>query len=123
MKIIIGDDSPGIRLKLRHYLEDLGHVVVGEAGTGSEAVTLCQELNPDLCLLDIVMPGTDGLAALEMIRKQSPRVLVIMVSSAATVTNILAARKLGAVDFLIKPFKREKVIDVLSKLERESKAA
>jgi DNA-binding NtrC family response regulator len=118
MNILIADDSPGARLKLRHLLEEMGHTIVGEAGTGHEAVSQCEKLQPDLCLLDIVMPGMDGLNALVELRKKTPQTLVVMVSSAGTVSNMLAASKEGAVDFMIKPFKREKILDLMLRLER-----
>jgi two-component system chemotaxis response regulator CheY len=121
MNILIADDSPGIRLKLRQILEQMGHTIVGEAGTGIEAVALCEQFKPELCLLDIVMPGMDGLTALVELRKKCPGTQVVMVSSAGTVSNMLTARKEGAVDFMLKPFKREKVADLLLRLERGRK--
>lgn len=117
MKVVIADDSSSIRIKLARYLRELGHEVVGEAANGFEAVKLVQEQKPDLVTLDLVMPELDGLSALRAIRYENKVVAVIMVSSAATFANELAARDAGANAFLRKPFDKEVLKNEILKLQ------
>lgn len=117
MKVVIADDSSSIRIKLGRYLRELGHEVIGEAANGFEAVKLVSEKQPDLVTLDLVMPELDGLSALRAIRYENKSVLAIMVSSAATFANEIAANEAGANAFLRKPFDKislQKTIDKVS---------
>ena len=78
MKVLIAEDESIIRMDLRETLQKAGHVVVGEASDGAEAITLARSLSPDVVLLDIRMPGTSGLEAAEQIsgEKIAPCVLL-----------------------------------------------
>jgi len=119
MKVVIADDSSSIRTKLARYFRELGHDVIGQAVNGVEAVKFTLEKGPDLVTLDIVMPELDGLSALSMIREDNPNVVVIMVSSAATLVNELAAKERGANGFLRKPFDKESLQKVISTVTTE----
>jgi two-component system, chemotaxis family, chemotaxis protein CheY len=116
MRIVIVDDSKAIRVKLRRYLKELGHEVVGEASNGKEALKVFNQLRPDLITLDVVMPEMDGLTALKEISRMDPKAKTIIVTSAATVSNMMEAREAGAVHFLIKPFTKEKLAEILTKV-------
>jgi two-component system chemotaxis response regulator CheY len=92
-----------------------GHEVVGEAGNGAEAVTQFQALKPDAMTLDITMPEKDGLAALKEIIALDPSAKVIMCSALGQESKVLESIKLGAKDFVVKPFQADRVLEALGK--------
>ena len=114
--ILIIDDAEFMRVILRDIVEDMGCTVVGEAGDGGPAVELYRKTKPDLVLMDITMPAMDGTRALEAIRAEDPEARVVMISALGQKDQVLEAIKLGAQDFIIKPFDHERVKDTLSRL-------
>lgn len=114
--ILIVDDSRTSRKMLRNILEESGHVIVGEAVNGQEAVKQFQALKPDLVTLDITMPVLDGIEALKMIRAFNSDVKIIMVTAAGQKNKMIECIKLGADEFLTKPFEKNEIISVVSKL-------
>ncbi|BCR04176.1 sigma-54-dependent Fis family transcriptional regulator [Desulfuromonas versatilis] len=107
--ILIVDDEASIRESLKGILQDEGFRTLF-AKDGEEALPLALEENPDLILLDIWMPGMDGLEVLRRIRETSPEQLVIMMSGHGTIETAVKATKLGAFDFIEKPLSLEKVL-------------
>ena len=75
LRLLIADDEPIIRLDLRRTLENMGHIVIGEAGDGAQAVEQSRELKPDLAILDIKMPNMDGIDAAKIISTEGPVLL------------------------------------------------
>jgi response regulator NasT len=71
LRIVIADDEPIIRMDLRRTLENMGHVVVGEAGDGQQALEITKELKPDIAILDIKMPTMDGIDAAKLISTEA----------------------------------------------------
>ncbi len=121
MKILIVDDEAPARLRLRSLTEALEeHEVVGEAGHGAEAVEACAELNPDLVLMDVRMPGMDGLAAAARISQNDNPPAIIFVT--AYDEYALAAFESEAVDYLLKPVRRERLAAALKKATRLNRA-
>lgn len=118
MKILVVDDSNAIRTKLVRYLRELGHVIVGEAGNGFEAIEQFKILKPEVVTMDIVMPECDGLRALTEILKIDKNARIVMVTSAATVANMQVAKDKGAMGFVVKPFVKEKVEELMKEVER-----
>lgn len=118
-KVLIVDDASFMRAVLKKIVTGQGHVIVGEAASGDEAIDKYQQLRPDITLMDIVMPpGTkakDGIEALKQIMLADPAAKVIMCSSMGQQALITDALTAGAKDFVTKPFKPEKVIEVLLK--------
>ena len=110
INILIADDLKFIKLVLRELVEKAGFRVVGEASNGEEAVELYQDTRPDVVLMDITMPKMDGLAALKQILKVDPEAKVIMCSALGQQSLIVQALQLGAKDFIVKPFRDERVI-------------
>jgi two-component system nitrogen regulation response regulator NtrX len=107
--ILVVDDEKDIRISLTGILEDEGYQVI-TAESGSEALeAACDEL-PDLVLLDIWMPGMDGLETLERLKTLFPQVTVIMISGHGTIETAVRATKLGAFDFIEKPLSLDKVL-------------
>ena len=102
LRILIAEDHPPTRAELRQSLEDGGLEVCAEAPTGAEAVTAALRERPDLCLLDIHMPGGDGIAAAEAIRRQLPATKVVVITAAPDSDGVLAAARAGADGYLSK---------------------
>jgi two-component system chemotaxis response regulator CheY len=110
INVLIADDLKFIKLVLRELVEKAGFRVVGEASNGEEAVELYQDKRPDVVILDITMPKMDGLAALKQILKIDPEAKVIMCSALGQQSLMVQALQLGAKDFIVKPFREERVI-------------
>lgn len=108
-RVVIAEDEAIIRLDLKETLQEEGYDVVGETGRGDDAVELVRELEPDLAILDIRMPGLDGLsAAREITSTQSAAVLILTAYSQRDL--IEQARDAGALAYLVKPFQRAELI-------------
>jgi len=108
-KVLIVDDEPAIRSALRMVLEYEGYSVA-EAKDGLTALAAAAKELPDIVLLDIKMPGMDGMEVLEELRRRDPRLPVIMLSGHGTISTAVAAVKLGATDFLEKPPEQDRIL-------------
>ncbi len=112
VRVVIAEDEAIVRLDLKETLEEEGYEVVGESGRGDEAVRLVRELNPDLAILDIKMPGLDGLsAAREITGEQRAAVLILTAFSQRNL--IEEARDAGVLAYLVKPFQRSELIPAI----------
>lgn len=109
MRILIVDDALFMRKVLRGILEQLGHEVVGEAGSSKEAVALYPVLQPDVVTLDFTLPDLDGLKTLRLLKGYDAGVKAIMITAMGQEWMVKEARMLGAVDFIVKPFDPERV--------------
>ena len=107
--ILVVDDEESICQSLKAILSDEGYQVL-VAGSGEEAVKIVEEEMPQLVLLDIWLPGMDGLETLKAIKKINPKVLVIIMSGHGTIETAVRATKLGAFDFIEKPLSLDKII-------------
>ena len=108
-RVVIAEDEAIIRLDLKETLEEEGYEVVGETGRGDEAVKLVRELEPDLAILDIKMPGLDGLAAAREIAGER-RAAVLILTAFSQRDLIEQARDAGALAYLVKPFERSELV-------------
>ncbi|HEX4867837.1 MAG TPA: response regulator [Acidimicrobiales bacterium] len=108
-RVVIAEDEAIIRLDLKETLEEEGYEVVGETGRGDEAVELVRQLTPDLAILDIKMPGLDGLAAAREITSER-RSAVLILTAFSQRDLIEQARDAGALAYLVKPFQRTELI-------------
>jgi two-component system chemotaxis response regulator CheY len=115
INVLIVDDLAFIKIVLRDILEKSGFRVVGEASNGEEAITLYQDKRPDVVLMDITMPGMDGLTALKKIREIDGEARVIICSALGQQRLIVQAIQLGAKDFIVKPFQPQRVVSSLKK--------
>src|SRR6266568_654984 len=112
-KILLVDDEPGMLRYIRTLLEVDDHHVE-TASTGEEALEIVQKgLRPDLVLMDLLMPGIDGLETLEQLRKLQPGVKVVMLSCVNDTRKVVHAMKLGAQDYLTKPFQKAELDAVI----------
>jgi two-component system nitrogen regulation response regulator NtrX len=107
--ILIVDDEESIRRSVADVLEDEGHKATA-AGDGEEALIQIERSPPDLVLLDIAMPGRDGIQILECLRATRPDLPVVMMSGHGTIETAVRATKLGAFDFLEKPLSYDKLL-------------
>ncbi len=114
-RILVADDAPIIRLMIKDIVEFNGYEVVGEANNGAEAVQMYGELKPDLVTMDIIMPELDGIGALEQILKEYPDAKVVMVTAIDQRDSLMKAIRLGATDYIVKPFENERVISAVKK--------
>lgn len=111
IRVMLVDDHAVVRSGLSAFLlafDDLEQV--GEAGSGEEAVRLCGELRPDVVLMDMVMPGMDGVAATSAIREKCPDIQVIVLTSFGDKENVQAAMKAGAIGYLLKDASAEELV-------------
>lgn len=113
---LICDDSLLVRKKLKELLLECGCEKIIEADNGQQAVELYQANNPDIVFMDIVMPVLDGIEALRQIRSIDPQAHVVMVSSVGTKTNLMDALKVGAKDFIQKPYDKEQIAKIIENL-------
>ena len=116
INVLIVDDLTFIKMVLKDLVEMAGFRVVGEASDGEEALRLFEEKRPDIVLMDITMPKMDGLTALQRILALDPEAKVIMCSALGQQRLILQAIQLGAKDFIVKPFRPERVIGSIKKI-------
>jgi two-component system chemotaxis response regulator CheY len=114
-RVLVVDDAAFMRKMVTDALSGGGHEVVGEAANGAEAVTRFQELRPDVMTLDITMPEKDGLAALKEIIAVDPGAKVVMCSALGQESKVLESIKLGAKDFVVKPFQADRVLSAIEK--------
>jgi two-component system, chemotaxis family, chemotaxis protein CheY len=114
-RVLVVDDLAFIKLIIRDILEKRGFQVIGEASNGIEAIELYTKLKPDVVLMDITMPRMDGIQALSKIMELDKNAKVIMCSALGQQKLIVQAIKLGAKDFIVKPFKPERIIGAIKK--------
>jgi two-component system, chemotaxis family, chemotaxis protein CheY len=114
-RVLVVDDAAFMRKMVSDALAKAGHEVIGEACNGVEAVESFRALKPELTTLDITMPEKDGLAALAEIMAADPSAKVVMCSALGQESKVLEAIKLGAKDFVVKPFQPDRVIDAVGK--------
>jgi len=113
--VLIVDDATFMRMMLKNMLTEAGHEVVGEAENGVEAIERFKELKPDLVTMDITMPEMDGVQALKEIRALDGSAKVIMCSAMGQQAMVLESIQAGAIDFVVKPFQAERVVEAAAK--------
>jgi response regulator NasT len=111
-RVVIAEDEAIIRLDLKELLEEEGYEVVGETGRGDEAVELARSLKPDLAILDIKMPGLDGLSAARHIAGE--RLAAVLILTAFSQRDLVEqARDAGAMSYIVKPFQKSDLIPAI----------
>jgi two-component system, response regulator PdtaR len=111
-RVVIAEDEALIRLDLKEMLEEDGYVVAGEASDGEAAVKLTESLRPDLVIMDIKMPGLDGISAAERITSEHLAPVVILTAFSQR-DLVLRARDAGAMAFLVKPFTKADLVPAI----------
>ncbi|OLS15814.1 MAG: response regulator receiver protein [Promethearchaeota archaeon CR_4] len=115
-KCVIMDDAKFMRGILRKILEGEGYEVVGEAATADEGIKIYQELKPDLITADICMPNKSGIEAIKEIIKIDKKARILVCSALGQELLVMEAIQLGAKDFIVKPFKKEKIVETVKKV-------
>ena len=113
LRLVIADDHTMLREGLRRSLEARGIDVVGEAGDGAEAVRLALDLKPDVFLMDVSMPGMDGVEATRQIRQQIPDASIVMLTMHADHVVLVRALRAGASGYLVKDCTTDEIVDTI----------
>jgi response regulator NasT len=120
-RVVIADDESIIRLDLKEILESDGYLVVGEAARGDDALSLIKEHKPDLALLDVKMPGIDGIEVAREIKDSGTTVVLLTAFSQRSL--IEAARDAGVSAYLVKPFRSSEILPKLASILNPNVAA
>jgi response regulator NasT len=103
-RVLIADDESIIRMDLQEMLTSIGYLVVGEAGDGQSTVNMARELRPDIVIMDIKMPGLDGIAAAKMLTEE--KIAPVLLLTAFSQQDLIErAREAGVVGYIVKPFR------------------
>jgi two-component system chemotaxis response regulator CheY len=115
-KVLIVDDAAFMRTTIRRMIENDGFEVVGEAENGLVGIEKYKELKPDVVTMDITMPEMGGIEALKVIKQYDPMARVVILSAMGQEAMVMDAVASGAKSFIVKPFKREIVVQTLNKI-------
>ena len=115
-RLLVVDDALFMRKMICGVAAEAGWEVVGEAANGLEAIALYDRLRPDLVTMDLVMPEMGGLEALRQIRAEDPNARVVVVTALDQKQALMDSIREGAIDFIVKPFERQRVLNLLAKL-------
>ena len=118
IRILIVDDHPLTRDALAALLEQNGFAVAGQAADGETAVLRARDLGPDVILLDLSLPGMNGLEALPQLREAAPDAEVVVLTASGTEENLLAAIRGGAAGYLLKSEPPERIVEFLQGVAR-----
>ncbi len=113
-RVVIADDESIIRLDLKEILEGDGYLVVGEAARGDDALAMIKDLQPDLALLDVKMPGLDGIEVSRALKGSAT--VVVLLTAFSQRSLIESARDAGVVAYLVKPFRSSEILPKLAAL-------
>ena len=113
--VLIVDDSPVMRNMLEKFFSENGFSVVGMAADGVEAIELFEKLHPDIVTLDIIMPKMRGTEVLERIIGRYPDAKIVMASSVSDARTVMKCLKIGAKQYILKPYDEEKVMSAIRK--------
>lgn len=115
-KILLVDDAAFMRMLIRDTLTKAGYTQILEASDGAIAVQTYEAEKPDLVIMDITMPNMTGIEALKEIKAKNPGAKVIMCSAMGQEAMVVEAIRLGALDFIVKPFKADRILQTVQKI-------
>lgn len=115
-KIMLVDDAAFMRMTIKNCLTKAGYTNLLEASDGMIACETFKAESPDLVIMDITMPNMDGIQALQAIKQLNPNAKVVMCSAMGQEAMVVEAIQLGALDFIVKPFKPDRILQTVSKI-------
>lgn len=115
-KIMLIDDAGFMRMMIKNYLTKAGYSDFVEGEDGEQAVSLYAAEKPDLTIMDITMPNKDGIQALREIKESDPAAKIVMCSAMGQEGMVMEAITLGAMDFIVKPFKEDRIVQTVTKI-------
>ena len=115
-KIMVVDDAAFMRMTIKNCLSKAGYDSLIEAADGQIALETYQNEKPDLVIMDITMPNMNGIQALEAIKTLDPSAKIVMCSAMGQEAMVIDAIKLGAADFIVKPFQSDRILDTVSRI-------
>ena len=115
-KIMLVDDAAFMRMTIKNALTKAGYTELIEASDGQQAVETYDQEHPDLVIMDITMPNKDGLETLKEIKAMDPKATIVMCSAMGQETMVMDSIKSGAKDFIVKPFKPERILSTVKKI-------
>ena len=119
-KILIVDDAAFMRMMIKETLKSSGYENIIEAADGDQAVQTYKTEKPDLVIMDITMPNKNGLEALKEIKEFDPKAVIVMCSAMGQESMVVEAIRNGAKDFIVKPFKSERIIKTVQNINDRS---
>lgn len=119
-RLLVVDDAMFMRKMIAGAAAEAGWEVVAEAADGARAVALYKSLRPDLVTMDLVMPEMGGLEALRLIRASDPSARVVVVTALDQKQTLLDSIEAGAADFIVKPFERQRILNLFAKFSAQS---
>jgi len=111
--ILVVDDAAFMRLMVSDIVKKGGYTVIGEAENGQKAIEKYKKLRPDIVMMDITMPDMDGIAAVKEIKKIDANAKIIICSAMGQQETVTKAIQAGAINFIVKPFIKEKILEVI----------
>ncbi|MGN0161914.1 MAG: response regulator [Lachnospiraceae bacterium] len=117
-RVLIVDDSKTSRKMVRKAIEEAGHIVIAEAEDGEQGYLRYKETNPDVVTMDITMPVMDGIEALQLMKKADENVKIIMITALGQKDKMIQAIKLGADEFITKPFDPQDLVSAINKVTK-----
>jgi response regulator NasT len=115
VRVLLADDAGIVRRVMAGMLESAGHVVVGEAGNGDDAVRLFAELRPDVAVIDVNMPDLDGISAAEAIRSVHPAAPIVLMSVYVNEERLRRVHALGKVAYVMKPVDAHSFVEAVER--------
>jgi len=116
--IIVVDDSPFASKQIKDLVEEDGYEVIGYAKSGEEGIKMYEELHPDIVILDIIMPGIDGIETAEILEKSDPDVTILMLSSLCDTGTLEEVRAIGVKYLIPKPWEDDVLLATLELLKK-----
>lgn len=117
-RVLVVDDSAFMRMMLKTIITGKGYSVVGEAQDGIEAIEKYKELKPEIVTMDITMPRMDGITAIKEIMAMDPNARIIVCSAMGQKALVIEALRVGAKDFIVKPFDADRVIEAIARVSK-----
>lgn len=119
--LLVIDDSPFASKQIKDTVEDSGYEVIGYARNGEEGIKMYDELHPDIVILDIIMPGIDGIETAKILLEHDPKIAIMMLSSLCDAGTLEEIKEIGLKYLLPKPWENDVLLATLEMLKNQKK--